>query len=62
VAFVAASALGGGILHAEVLELKGDCGHLETGCDKDEAAPKVKAFWVIDHLSSPFRAKNIYSG
>src|ERR1700730_9674670 len=31
-----------GILHAEELELKGDCGHLETGCDKDAAAPKVR--------------------
>ena len=33
-----------GILHADVVELKGDCGHLETGCDKDEAAPKVRDF------------------
>jgi homoserine O-acetyltransferase len=33
-----------GIVHADVVELKGDCGHLETGCDKDEAAPKVRDF------------------
>ena len=38
-----------GILHADVVELKGDCGHLETGCDKDEAAPKVRDSWVNDH-------------
>jgi hypothetical protein len=33
-----------GILHADVVELKGDCRHLETGCDKDEAASKVREF------------------
>jgi homoserine O-acetyltransferase/O-succinyltransferase len=33
-----------GILHADVVELKGDCGHLEIGCDKGEAAPKVRDF------------------
>ena len=31
-------------LHAEVVELSGDCGHLEPGCDKAEAAPKVREF------------------
>ena len=31
-------------LHAEVVELSGDCGHLEPGCDKVEAAPKVREF------------------
>lgn len=33
-----------GIVHAEVVELKGDCGHLETGCEKEVAAPKVRDF------------------
>jgi len=33
-----------GILHATVVQLAGDCGHLETGCDQVEAAPKVREF------------------
>jgi homoserine O-acetyltransferase/O-succinyltransferase len=33
-----------GILHAPVVQLTGDCGHLETGCDKAVAAPKVREF------------------
>ena len=32
------------ILQATVVELTGDCGHLETGCDKAVAAPKVREF------------------
>jgi homoserine acetyltransferase len=32
------------ILPATVVELTGDCGHLETGCDKAVAAPKVREF------------------
>ena len=31
-------------LHAQVVELSGDCGHLEPGCDKAVAAPKVRDF------------------
>ena len=33
-----------GILHAPVVQLTGECGHLETGCDKAVAAPKVREF------------------
>jgi len=33
-----------GILHATVVQLTGDCGHLEPGCDKAVAAPKVREF------------------
>jgi len=33
-----------GILQATVVQLTGDCGHLETGCDKAVAAPKVREF------------------
>jgi homoserine O-acetyltransferase len=33
-----------GILHATVLQLTGDCGHLEPGCEKAVAAPKVREF------------------
>jgi homoserine O-acetyltransferase len=33
-----------GILHATVVQLTGDCGHLETRCDQAEAAPKVSDF------------------
>ena len=32
------------ILQATVVELPGDCGHLEPGCDKAVAAPKVREF------------------
>ena len=32
------------ILQATVVELTGDCGHLEPGCDKAVAAPKVREF------------------
>ena len=32
------------ILQAAVVELPGDCGHLEPGCDKAVAAPKVREF------------------
>jgi homoserine O-acetyltransferase/O-succinyltransferase len=34
------------ILHATVVELTGDCGHLETNCDKAVAAPKVREFFA----------------
>jgi len=33
-----------GILHAPMVQLTGECGHLETGCDKAVAAPKVREF------------------
>jgi homoserine O-acetyltransferase len=33
-----------GILQATVVQLTRDCGHLETGCDKAVAAPKVREF------------------
>ena len=33
-----------GILHATVVQLTGDCGHLEPGCEKAVAAPKVREF------------------
>lgn len=33
-----------GILHGPVVQLTGDCGHLETGCDQAVAAPKVREF------------------
>ena len=32
------------ILQATIVELTGDCGHLEPGCDKAVAAPKVREF------------------
>jgi homoserine O-acetyltransferase/O-succinyltransferase len=32
------------ILQATVVELAGDCGHLEPGCDKAVTAPKVREF------------------
>ena len=32
------------ILQASIVELTGDCGHLEPGCDKAVAAPKVREF------------------
>lgn len=30
--------------HAEVLELRGDCGHLATGCERERVQPTVAAF------------------
>ncbi len=34
----------GGAIHAEILRLQSDCGHLATGCDSATVAPKVREF------------------
>jgi homoserine O-acetyltransferase/O-succinyltransferase len=33
-----------GIVHATIVQLTADCGHIEPGCDQTEAAPKVREF------------------